>query len=315
MSTLLIALFAVLVLNFLLPRMMPGNFLTLYIETLEREHPGVNAKAIAERVAALYGLNVPLYDQFLRYLREILSFDPNFGPSFQYYPTNAWTVVVYAVKWTLLLLGSSQAVSWLFGIFIGIIMAFGKDRLVDRVLQPAFYFLSTIPLFWIGLMFILVFAVYFKLLPPSGAYGIHPTLISILHHMVLPLFVIVIGTLPTHALVIRGAALEVLSSDFVQAARAQGLRRITLLNMVLKNSLLPSLTQLFLSIGYLIGGIYTVEITFSYPGMGSVIYTAISAQDYPVIQAALYLTTLVVILANLAADLLYPLVDPRVSYV
>ncbi|MEM0271454.1 MAG: ABC transporter permease [Thermoprotei archaeon] len=315
MSTLLIALFAVLVLNFLLPRMMPGNFLTLYIETLEREHPGVNAKAIAERVAALYGLNVPLYDQFLRYLREILSFDPNFGPSFQYYPTNAWTVVVYAVKWTLLLLGSSQAVSWLFGIFIGIVMAFGKDRLVDRVLQPAFYFLSTIPLFWIGLMFILVFAVYFKLLPPSGAYGIHPTLISILHHMVLPLFVIVIGTLPTHALVIRGAALEVLSSDFVQAARAQGLRRITLLNMVLKNSLLPSLTQLFLSIGYLIGGIYTVEITFSYPGMGSVIYTAISAQDYPVIQAALYLTTLVVILANLAADLLYPLVDPRVSYV
>ncbi|MEM0121729.1 MAG: ABC transporter permease [Thermoprotei archaeon] len=315
MSTLLIALFAVLVLNFLLPRMMPANFLTLYIETLQREHPGVNAKAIAERVAALYGLNVPLYDQFLRYLREILSFDPNFGPSFQYYPTNAWTVVVYAVKWTLLLLGSSQAVSWLFGIFIGIVMAFGKDRLVDRVLQPAFYFLSTIPLFWIGLMFILVFAVYFKLLPPSGAYGIHPTLISILHHMVLPLFVIVIGTLPTHALVIRGAALEVLSSDFVQAARAQGLRRITLLNMVLKNSLLPSLTQLFLSIGYLIGGIYTVEITFSYPGMGSVIYTAISAQDYPVIQAALYLTTLVVILANLAADLLYPLVDPRVSYV
>ena len=85
--------------------------------------------------------------------------------------------------------------------------------------------------------------------------------------------------------------------------------------MVLKNSLLPSLTQLFLSIGYLIGGIYTVEVTFSYPGMGSVIYNAITAQDYPVIQAALYLTTLVVILANLAADLLYPLVDPRVSYV
>lgn len=313
--TLFVALFAVLILNFLLPRMMPGNFLTLYIESLERQHPGVNAKAIAERVAALYGLNVPPYEQFLHYLREILSIDPNFGPSFQYYPTNAWTVVVYAVKWTLLLLGTSQAVSWLLGILIGITMALHKDKPLDKVLQPAFYFLNTIPLFWIGLVFILLFAVYFKVLPPSGAYGIHPDLISILRHLVLPLSVIVIGTLPTHALVIRGAALEVLSSDFVQAAKAQGIRRRSFLNMVLKNSLLPSLTQLFLSIGYLIGGIYTVEVTFSYPGMGSVIYNAITAQDYPVIQAALYLTTLVVILANLAADLLYPLVDPRVSYV
>jgi peptide/nickel transport system permease protein len=314
-STLFVALFAVLVLNFILPRLMPGNFLTLYVESLERQHPGVNAKAIAARVEALYGLNVPLYDQFFHYLREILSFDPNFGPSFQYYPMNAWTVVVYAVKWTLLLLGSSQAVSWLLGVLIGIVMAFKKGKILDKALQPAFYFLSTIPLFWIGLMFILVFAVYFKVLPPSGAYGVHPTVFSVLSHLVLPLTVIVIGTLPTHALVIRGAALEVLSSDFVQAAKTQGLRKTSFLSMVLKNSLLPSLTQLFLSIGYLIGGIYTVEVTFSYPGMGSVIYNAISAQDYPVIQAALYLTTLVVILANLAADLLYPLVDPRVSYV
>lgn len=313
-STLFVALFAVLVLNFLLPRMMPGNFLTLYVESLERQHPGINAKAIAEQVAKLYGLDVPFYEQFIQYLRQILSFDPNFGPSFQYYPTNAWSIVVFAVKWTLLLLGASQAASWLLGILVGILMAFHKDRALDKTLQPAFYFLSTIPLFWIGLVFILVFSVYLKALPPSGAYDINPTPLSVLRHLVLPLSVIVIGTLPTHALVIRGAALEVLSSDFVQAAKAQGLSRASLLGMVLKNSLLPSLTQLFLSIGYLIGGIYTVEVTFSYPGMGSVIYNAIVSQDYPVIEAALYLTTLVVILANLAADLLYPLVDPRVSY-
>lgn len=312
--TLFVALFVVLILNFLLPRMMPGNFLTLYVESLERQHPGINVQPLVERVKQLYGLNMPFYEQFLHYLREIVSFDPNFGPSFQYYPTNAWTVVVFGLKWTLLLLGTSQAISWLLGILMGIVMAFKKDRLLDRILQPAFYFLSTIPLFWIGLLFILVFAVYFKVLPPSGAYGIHPTITSILRHMVLPVIVIVIGTLPTHALVIRGAALEVLSSDFVQAAKAQGLSGRSFLGMVLKNSLLPSLTQLFLSIGYLIGGIYTVEVTFSYPGMGSVIYNAIVAEDYPVIQAALYLTTLVVILANLAADLLYPIVDPRVSY-
>lgn len=275
--TLFVALFAVLILNFLLPHMMPGNFLTFYEESLQRQHPGVNVKPIVDRVAQIYGLNAPFYEQFYHYLREILSFDPNFGPSFQYYPMNAWNVVVYAVKWTLILLGSSQMISWSLGILIGVYMAFNKGKILDKILQPTFYFLSTIPLFWIGLVFILVFAVYFKVLPPSGAYSVVPTLGSVLRHLVLPLLVIVIGTLPTHALVVRSAALEVLSSDFVQAIRAQTLKKITFLNIVLKNSLLPSLTQLFLSIGYLIGGIYTVEVTFSYPGMGSVIYNAISA--------------------------------------
>lgn len=312
--TLFVALLVVLLLNFLLPHMMPGNFLTRYVESLERQHPGINAQAIAARIAKIYGLNLPLYAQFIHYLQEILSPDPNFGPSFQYYPENAWAVVASAAKWTLVLLGISQTIAWVLGIFIGIFMAFNKNKLLDRVLQPMFYFLSTIPLFWIGLAFILVFAVYLKVLPPSGAYGLHPTVLDILRHMFLPLLVIVISSFPSNALVVRGAALEVLSSDFVQAAKAQGLSKMSFFSIVLKNSLLPSLTQIFLTIGYLIGGIYTVEVVFSYPGMGTVTYNAIIAEDYPVIQASLYLATLMIILANLVADLVYPLVDPRVSY-
>jgi len=295
--------------------MMPGNFIQFFVQSLERQHPGVNGAAYAARIASLYGLNLPFYAQFLHYVQEIVSLPPNFGPSFQYYPTSAWFVVFYAVTWTLLLLGLSQVISWVAGIFLGIYMAMKKDRYIDKMLQPAMYFLNTIPLFWLGLVFILIFAVDLHALPAGQAYDVTPTAGSVLVHLVLPTAVIVISSLPSHALVIRGVALEVLSSDFIQVSKAQGIRKRTFYGRVLRNSMLPSLTQLFLSIGFLIGGIFTIEYTFSYPGMGTVIANAIFNEDYPVIQAALYLTTLVVLLSNLAADLLYPVVDPRVSYV
>jgi peptide/nickel transport system permease protein len=310
----LIVFFAVLVLNFVLPRMMPGNFIQIFVQQLERTHPGTNTQVIAQRVEALYGINLPYYAQFLNYVRQIVSFNPNFGPSFAYFPTNAWYLVSYALTWTLILLGTSQVISWVTGIFLGIYMAMHKDKLLDRVLQPGLYFLNTIPPFWLGLIFILVFAIDLRLLPASGAYDVTPTLVGVISHMILPTAVIIAVTLPSHALVVRGVTLEVLSSDFVTVSKAQGLSGRTLYGRVLRNSMLPSLTNLFLSIGFLIGGIFTVEYTFSYPGMGTVIATAIFNEDYPVIQAALYVTTLVVLLSNLAADLLYPIIDPRVSY-
>jgi peptide/nickel transport system permease protein len=310
----LLVFFVVLALNFVLPRMMPGNFIQVFVQSLEREHPGVNTQVLAQRIESLYGINLPYWAQFLRYIQQIVSLTPNFGPSFVYYPTNAWFVVTYALTWTLVLLGTSQAISWIIGIFLGTYMAMHKDKTVDRMLQPGLYFLNTIPPFWLGLIFILIFAIDLRILPASGAYYVTPTLVGVVVHMILPTAVIVAVTLPSHALVVRGVTLEVLSSDFVTVSKAQGLSSRTLYARVLRNSMLPSLTNLFLSIGFLIGGIFTVEYTFSYPGMGTVIASAIFSEDYPVIQAALYVTTMVVLVCNLAADLLYPIIDPRVSY-
>lgn len=313
-ANMILVLFVVLALNFILPRMMPGNFLQIFVQTLEREHPGANVQVLSQRIAALYGINLPYWAQFLHYIQQIVSFTPNFGPSFAYYPTSSWFIVSYALEWTLILLGTSQAISWVVGIFLGTYMAMHKDKTVDKVLQPGLYFLNTIPPFWLGLIFILVFAIDLRVLPASGAYQVTPDLVGVITHMILPTAVIIAVTLPSHALVVRGVTLEVLSSDFVTVSRAQGLRWRTFYGRVLRNSMLPSLTNLFLSVGFLIGGIFTVEYTFSYPGMGTVIATAIFNEDYPVVQASLYITTLVVLLCNLAADLLYPIVDPRVSY-
>lgn len=304
----------VLILNFLFPHLMPGNFVETYASIISGAHHLPYGTVLA-RLERVFGKPEPLPVAFANYMKQILlTFPPNFGPSFQYYPLSAWTIVLIALKWTLLLLGLSQVIAWGFSIFIGVYLALHKNQLIDRTLQPAFYFLNSIPGFWLALMFIFIFALEMKILPPGQAYSVYPTPVSILVHMILPLAVIIITSAPSHVLVIRSAAIDVIGSDFVAATKAQGLSNRRLIARVMRNSLIPSLTQMFLSVGYLIGGIITIEYAFSYPGMGTIIAQAVSLEDFPVMQAAFYVITLVVLFSNLAADLMYPLIDPRVSY-
>jgi peptide/nickel transport system permease protein len=163
-------------------------------------------------------------------------------------------------------------------------------------------------------MFIFIFALDLKVLPPALAFQGTPGVYTVLVHMILPLSVLIITTAPSHVLVIRSAAIDIIGMDFIAATRAQGLSNRRLIARVMRNSLIPSVTQMFLSVGYLIGGVITVEYTFSYPGMGTIIAQAVALEDFPIMQAAFYVVTLVVLFSNLAADLMYPLIDPRVTY-
>ena len=307
-------LIAVLVINFLLPHLLPGSFVETYATIISGAHH-LPYQQVYLRLVRIFGTPQPLPIAFVQYMEQILfTFPPSFGPSFQYFPLPAWGVVLDALKWTLLLLGTSQVIAWGSSIFLGVYLALHKDRFVDRLLQPAFYFLNSIPAFWLGLMFIFVFALDLKVLPPALAFEGAPTLSSLLVHLVLPLSVLVITSLPSHVVVIRSAAIDVLGSDFMAAGKAQGLSNRRTLLRLMRNSLIPSVTQMFLSVGYLIGGVITVEYTFSYPGMGTIIAQAVMLEDFPIMQAAFYVVTLVVLFSNLAADLLYPLIDPRVTY-
>ena len=309
-----IVFLAILVINFVLPRLMPGNFAVIFAQELVKSRHGLSYHEVLLTIEKQFQLNTPVYDQFVAYLRQVLSPAPNFGPSFEYYPAPAWGIVLSALKWTLLLLGTSQAISWVTGLFLGVYLALKKNGWVDRLLQPVLYFVNSLPGFWIAMIFVFAFAIKLRVLPASQAYTVVPTPVCILVHMVMPVVVIVIYTFPPHALVTRATAIEILGSDFVRLTTAQGLPRRRLLVRVLRNSMLPSVTRIFLTIGSLIGGIITIEFVFSYPGMGTVIGNAVLSEDYPVLQAALYLASLVVLLANLAADLVYPFIDPRVSY-
>jgi len=305
----------VLILNFIIPHLVPGNFIVIYASEISSAHHLPISEVLA-RLYRIYGNPGSLYSQFVQYIHGVLlSFPPNFGPSFEFYPLSAWSIIYGAIQWTLLLLGSSQIIAWFISIFLGVFLALHAGRRLDRVFQPFFYFLNSIPTFWLGLMFIFLFAIELPLFPSGEAIGLSKTPLSVLMHMVLPATVLIITSLPTYTLVARSAAIDIMGSDFLQASKAEGLSHGTIVRRVLRNSFLPSLTNLFLNIGYLIGGVLTVEYTFSYPGIGTVIANAVLIKDYPVMLAAFYITTLVTLFANLAADLLYPIVDPRVSYV
>jgi peptide/nickel transport system permease protein len=309
--------FVLIIINFFLSRAMPGNFAVIYLAQASKDIGNLDPasrQALLERITQLFGLNLPIQVQFLKYLEDLLSFPPNFGFSFQYYPATAWSIIAIALPWTLLLVVSSQIASWGVGIVLGMSMALRKGSRFDRLLQPLNVSILTIPRFWLAMIFIIVFAIELRILPPGSAYNLTPTVPSILIHMILPFSVLVITTFPSHTIVVRNSAVEILSSDFVTAMRAQGLGGWVFLRRVLKNSLLPSITVLFLSFGEVIGGVYIIEYTFSYPGLGSVLADAVFARDFPVLQAALFITVAVVLIANLAADLVYPLVDPRISY-
>lgn len=317
LGNLAIIFFITVTINFVLPRLEPGNFAQTYIAQLVADAHDVSPATqhiLVQHMTSVFGLNEPEYVQYVKYLEALFSFPPNFGFSFEFYPTSAWQIISIALPWTLLLVGSSQIIAWVIGIFLGVSMALRKGSIFDRLMQPLNISLLTVPAFWLATVFIVVFAIDLRVLPAATAYTITPTVPSVLVHMILPLSVLVITTLPSHVIVIRSAALEVLQSDFVTAMRAQGLGGGLLLKRVMKNSMLPSLTAFFLTLGNVIGGVFVVEYTFSYPGLGSVFADAIFARDYPVLQAGLFMTVVVVLLANLAADLMYPIIDPRVSY-
>ena len=303
--------------NFILPRMMPGSFAEVYIAQLKASLVNLNPateQLLVDKMSDILGLNQPLYVQFIQYIKQVFQFPPNFGYSFEFYPTTAWQLITTALPWTLLLVGTSQIIAWLAGIYLGVNMALRKGGKFDKILQPLNISLLTVPRFWLALLFIIIFAIDLRILPAATAYTIHPTVDSILIHMILPLSVLIITTIPSHAIVMRSAALEVLGSDYVTAMKAQGLGGWLFLKRVIKNSMLPSITALFLSFGDVIGGVYVIEYTFSYPGLGTVLANSVFARDFPVLEATLFITVIVVLLANLLADLVYPIIDPRVSY-
>ena len=314
-SGLIIVFFLVLVINFILPRLMPGNFADTYIAELLKDNVrGINVNLLTAQINKLFGTNLPLSAQFILYLKEVLQFPPNFGPSFEYYPVPAWNIVMKALPWTFMLLIASQIPAWALGEYFGVYLAKNKGKKMDKIFQPILWFVNSFPTFFIGIILILLFAIDFKILPAFGAYSSFPDAISVSIHAILPVLTLIIGYFPVYTIVSRSAALDILSSDFATSLRAQGLSLRLLMKKIVRNTVLPSLSQLFMTLGILIGYIFVVEYAFSYPGIGTVIENAILTHDFPVLEASLYVAALMVLFGNLIADLLYPLIDPRVSY-
>jgi len=267
-----------------------------------------------------FGLDQPLWRQYLTYLSNVARLD--FGYSIANYPRTVASILGYALPWTIGLLLTTTILGFVIGTLAGALLAWPRSPGFIQYLFPPLLTLSAIPFFLLGLVLIYLFAFRVHWFPLFGGYtpGTFPTLnvnfaLDVLKHSVLPALSILLASLGFWALGMRGMMITIEGEDYMTFAESTGLKDRTLFfTFALRNALLPQTTALGLSLGQLLSGALLVEVIFSFPGIGSVLYNAIRQFDYFLIQGIVFTIVLAVTFATLILDLIYPLLDPRITY-
>ena len=296
-----------LTVNFALPRALPGGPLKLF------GSPEALARLTADeraQIATQYGFGQPLPQQFLDYLKGVITLD--LGTSL----SDGRPVVEAlggALPWTLLLVGTSIVITASLGVTLGVLGALRRRRGKGSGLLATAIVVDSLPQFWLGMLLIVVFGVQLKMLPTFGVSGIDGVTVGgVLQHLILPVTTLVVTGMGYLFMYTRSSLLTVLTSEPVQHAQARGVPYGRLIRRhVLRPALLPVHTILMLEIGFLAAGSIVVETVFAYPGLGRLTFDAISARDYPLMQGAFLILTVMVVLMNALADATYPLLDPR----
>lgn len=303
-----IVLAAVLVLNFLLFRMMPGDAVSTIID------PSFSPEA-KENLRALYGLDRPLWEQFVIYIRQMLTF--SFGLSFLSRKP-VWDELVSRLPVTLTLTVSSMAISSALGVWLGIKAALNRGRLAEKIVLRASAVTSSFPGFFVQLVLLMLFARALPLFPLRGTLSVPPPtgaldiFLGYGWHMALPVLSLSLMGFGGWALYVRNLMVRALNEDFALMARARGLSRGRVVWHAFRTILPPILTILLMSVPGLVSGAVITESVFSLHGIGTFLLEAISGHDYPSAGASFYLLALITVLCNLLADVAYGLVDPRV---
>jgi peptide/nickel transport system permease protein len=312
-----IALWAALTINFLLPRLMPGN---PAIALLAKFSGRLSPQALGA-IEIAFGIHVhqSLWTQYGEYLTQLLH--GNLGTSLTFFPTSVATVIGNALPWTIGLVGMATVISFGLGMLMGIYSAWRRGGTWDAVMPPVFTMLSSFPYFWVALAVLYVIGFKAGWFPASGAYtnGVQAAwtwsyISNIVDHGVLPAFTIVLTSVGYWAVNMRNTMMTTLTEDYVTMARAKGLRdRVVMFGYAARNAVLPNVTGFAMSLGFVVSGAILTEVVFSYPGVGYLLFQAVQQEDYPLIQGLLLLIVIAVLAANLAADLLYAVLDPRVN--
>lgn len=294
-------MFGVSLVVFFLVRLIPGDPATSMLGS--RATPELIA-----RVHTQFGLNLPLWRQYLVYLHNAVQ--GNFGVSF-FYQTDVSSLVLQRLPLTMELIGYSALLSLLVTLPFATWAAHSKGKVSDQVIRLGFATALGIPSFWLGIVLALYLSVQYRLFPVSGA-GSGGT--DRLWHLTLPAITIALSISPILMRTLRSSLIEVTDADYVMTGRAGGLRGRQLVgSYLLRNSLLPLVTVFSINVGWLIGGTVIVEQVFGLPGMGSLLISSITTRDYAIIQLATLVFAMLVIVVNLATDLGYAALDPRVS--
>ncbi|CAN5630736.1 ABC transporter permease [soil metagenome] len=313
-----VTLWASITLNFLLPRMMPGSPVDAAIARLSQGgQPVTNAQRQAIE-AALGSPHGSLLTQYGHYLANISRLD--FGSSYTFPNQSVSHIIASALPWTLVLVGITTIVAFVIGTLLGVYAGWRRGSKSDAGVTVGATLFAAFPPFWLGLLLLFVFAFKFNALPIKGGYspGLTPNLsLSFLNnaatHSVLPAFTLAITSLSGWVFGMRNNMINTLGEDYVTFAEANGLQRRTVAVLyAARNALLPNVTAFGLSLGAVVGGSVLVEGVFSYPGLGNLLYIAVSNHDFPLMQALFLVISVSMLVAIFIVDLIYVRLDPRV---
>ncbi len=308
----LVTILIVLVFNYVLFRVLPGDPLAMIMR---------NPKATPETIEAIkrmYGLDQVWYVQFFTYFKHLLQGD--LGTSFVY-KSPVVNVIASRILPTILMVGLSEVIAILIGILIGIVAAWKRGTKLDIGTLGFSLVTYSVPTFWLGMIMVVIFCVQLHMFPTSGMFTPGKSFAStgamlndLIRHLILPVVTMSLVLIGEYALTLRNTLIDVLSEDYITTARAKGFReRYILMKHALPNAMLPMITIIAINIGFVVAGAIQIETIFSWPGLGRLMYEALGARDYPLLQGVFLLVTVSVVLANVLADITYSYIDPRVK--
>jgi len=306
----------IVTITFVMIRVAPGDPLDMYLEPQRQRQVDPE---IIELLRQKYGLDQPIHVQYWRWISNVAKGD--FGESFRA-RRPVGRMLAEAIPYTLQLTILATLFDALVGILLGIIAAVKQYTALDKAVTMGSLIVYAVPGFWLALMMVMVFSVHLGWFPTSQTRSMDYEFLSFwgklgdrAWHLVLPVFVLGIGSAAGTARYVRNRLLDVLNADFVWAARARGFKeRVVIVRHALRNALIPVITMYGMSLPYLLGGATVIEKIFSWPGMGNMAVGGVSGRDYPVIMATTLIAAVLTVLGNLLADITYAIVDPRVTY-
>jgi len=308
----MLAVLVVFAFNFFIIRLAPGDPIKILAG---RDNP---SQEMVDHLYEKYGLNDPIYVQLFSYLKNVVRGD--FEDSILYgEPVTKLIAETMGPSILLALSGSLLAV--LIGTAIGLYAARNQNSIIDVFFSGISYILNSMPSFWLGLMFIMLFATKLKLFPTSGMYNMRKNyegmayLLDVLKHLALPVITLVLIQIPTYFKISKSSVIQVLSEDFITTFRATGMSEKKIFNKyVFKNAILPTITVFGISLAYIVTGSALIETVFAWPGMGRLMLDGIMRRDYPMIMAIYLILSLAIATMMILTDLIYAYVDPRIRY-
>ena len=314
----LITLIFAVALNFVLPRLMPGDPVSAIAgQAAEGMTDAQAIKKVYDEYIEKFGVDQPMPVQFAKWLKGAVHGD--FGVSFSQYPRTVADIIASSVGWTLALQLPAILLGWLLGNVLGAVAAYIKG-VFDKVILPAFLFISNVPAFGMAVVLLTIFGVTLGWAPKSGAYGydLIPNMSwtfvkSVFAHYQLPFWAIVLTTIGGQAIGMRSMSIYELNADYVKYSRFLGIKDRKIVGYVFRNAMLPQITGLAMSLGTMMGGALVSEIIFSYPGIGTTMMSAIKGNDYPLLSACTLIITVMVLVANLLVEIIYGVIDPRIK--